>query len=97
MRFEALSSTTTMAMLATGVRSSRRSDGPASAASSTSAASPRSHQPVSPRQSASATPTSASAASAAISGSGSSGAKVTACIYWPSRSSSAGTCTWSDL
>ena len=59
----------------------------------TSAARPRSHHPVSPRQSASATPIAASAASAAISGRGSSGEKAIACIYCPSRSRSAGTCT----
>ncbi len=81
MRLLALSSTTTMAMLDTGARSSRKSDGPANAASSTSAASPRSHHPVSPRQSANATPIAASPASPMISGIGSSGENTTDCIY----------------
>ena len=42
--------------------------------------------------------TSVSAASAAISGSGRMrGRRRSTACYWPSRSSSAGTCTWSDL
>ena len=70
-RLLALSSSTTIAMLETGARSSWRSDGPASAVSSTSAASARSHHPVSPRQSATVKAATAIAASTAIRTSGS--------------------------
>jgi hypothetical protein len=80
--------------------------GCASAASSTSRRQPAQAQPDSPRHSASAPRPAASARAAspaAITGQGSSGSKTTRCKralhpgHWPSLSSSAGTCTWSDL